>query len=81
MVADYSHPSIPMNKVIANELEIIGSHGMQAYKYGSLLKMITSGKLNPKKLINKTVTLDESLKELETMDKFSNIGIAVINRF
>jgi alcohol dehydrogenase len=37
MLADHRHPAIPMDKVIANELEIRGSHGMQAYKYADLL--------------------------------------------
>ncbi len=81
MVADQSHPALPMDKVIAKELEIYGSHGMQAYEYGPLLEMITSGKLQPEKLIGKTVSLEESLKELETMDSFSGIGITVINSF
>ncbi len=40
MLADHSHPSVPMDKVIADELEIIGSHGIQAYKYSALLEMI-----------------------------------------
>ena len=26
-------PQIPMDKVIAHELEILGSHGMQAFRY------------------------------------------------
>ena len=33
MLGDHSHPSIPMDKVIARELEIVGSHGIQAYQY------------------------------------------------
>ena len=32
MTEDHKHPQLPMDKVIAHELEIIGSHGMQAYK-------------------------------------------------
>ena len=81
MVADYNHPNIPMDKVVANELEILGSHGMQAYEYKGLLEMITSGKLHPEKLIGKTVSLEESMNELITMDSFKSIGVTVINRF
>jgi len=81
MVADYKNPPIPMDKVIANELEIYGSHGMQAYKYDGMLKMIMAGKLNPKKLIGKLVTLEDSLKELEEMANFGNIGVTIIDRF
>jgi alcohol dehydrogenase len=81
MVADYCHPSVPMDKVLANELEILGSHGIQAYKYGDLLEMIHTGKLQPNKLIRKRISLEDSLKELTSMDSFKSLGITVINRF
>jgi len=81
MLADHSNPPVPMDKVIAHELEIIGSHGIQAHEYGSILAMITSGKLHPERLISKTVSLEESLKELEEMDSFHGTGITVIDSF
>ncbi len=65
----------------SKELEILGSHGMQSYKYEDMLGMITSGKLNPKRLIGRTVSLKDSLQVLMTMGNFSNSGIAVIDRF
>jgi len=81
MVADYSYPAVPMDKIIANELEIVGSHGMQAYKYSVLLEMIQAGKLFPEKLIGKTINLEESLEELVNMDSFGGTGVTVINEF
>jgi D-arabinose 1-dehydrogenase-like Zn-dependent alcohol dehydrogenase len=81
MLADHSRPAVPMDKVIANELEIIGSHGIQAYRYSALLEMINSGKLHPQKLIGKTISLDESAEELTNMDNFAGTGVTVINRF
>jgi alcohol dehydrogenase len=81
MLADHHHPAVPMDTVIANELEILGSHGMQAYKYGELLEMIQSGKLQPQKLIKKTISLDESIEDLIDMDNFNNIGVTIINEF
>jgi len=81
MVADYCHSALPMDKIIANELEIMGSHGIQAYKYSALLAMIQAGKLFPEKLIGKTISLEESLKELVNMDSFGGTGIKVINEF
>ncbi len=81
MAGDHKHPVIPMEKVIANELEIIGSHGMQAHKYSALLAMIQSGKLAPKKLIGKTISLEESLTALTQMDSFSGTGITIIDTF
>jgi alcohol dehydrogenase len=81
MLADHSRPAIPMDKVIANELEIFGSHGIQAYKYADLLAMIQSGKLSPQKLIGKRIRLEEALTELTNMDSFGGIGVTVIDQF
>jgi len=81
MVADYKHPSIPMDKVVANELEILGSHGIQAYRYEAIFEMIRTGKLNPEKILGKTLNLEQSLDELVNMDKFAGTGVMVINEF
>jgi alcohol dehydrogenase len=81
MLADHRHPAVPMDKIIANELEILGSHGMQAYKYEALLEMIQAGKLQPEKLIQKTISLDESLEALTNMDNFQSTGVTVIDKF
>ena len=81
MTGNHQHPKIPMDQVLANELEIIGSHGMQAYKYPDMLEMIKNGKLHPEKLIKKTITLEESTLALPNMDKFDNKGIWVIDSF
>ena len=72
---------IPIDKVIGRELEIIGSHGMQAHRYGEMLELIRSGKLQPQKLIGKTVSLDESTVELVDMNSFSRTGVTVIDKF
>ena len=70
-----------MDRVIAYELEILGSHGIQAYKYPLLFEMIGVGKLRPERLIGKTISLEESLDELIHMDQFRGIGVTVIDRF
>ncbi len=72
---------IPIDKVIARELEIIGSHGMQAHRYGEMLELIRIGKLQPQKLIGKTVSFEESMNELTNMDNFDSTGVTVIDRF
>jgi len=81
MVADHKHPVVPMDKIIANELEVLGSHGMQAYEYPALLSMIRTGKLSPEKLVQKRIHLEESTEELVNMDNFSETGITVIDKF
>ena len=81
MTGDHRHPHIPMDKVVANELEILGSHGMQAHKYPEMMEMIKSGRLDPAKLIERTISLEESILALAQMDRFENKGMLVINSF
>lgn len=81
MLAEQSTPAIPMSKVIAHELEILGSHGMQAHRYDALFAMIEAGKLSPEKLIGRTITLEQSIEALVNMDKFEGAGVTVVTEF
>jgi len=81
MVGEHSHPGVPMDQVLANELEIAGSHGMQAYRYPEMLDMIRAGKLRPERLIGRTVGLDDALVRLVEMDRCTDTGVTVIDRF
>ncbi len=81
MEAGQHKTAVPMDLVIARELEIMGSHGMQAFKYPEMLAMIAAGKLQPEKLIGKTVSLEESIEALTGMNSFRGTGLTVIDRF
>jgi alcohol dehydrogenase len=81
MLAENSTPAIPMSKVIAHELEILGSHGMQAHRYGAMLDMVQAGKLAPEKLIGKRISLEQSIDALMNMDKFEVAGVTVVTEF
>lgn len=74
-------PPIPMGSVIANELEILGSHGMQAFEYGRMLAMIESGALQPSLLISHRVSLTEAALLLPKLNEFPGNGVTVIDRF
>lgn len=81
MLAEHATPKIPMARVIANELEILGSHGMQAFRYQPMLDMIEAGRLNPELLVGARITLEESIAALTSMDSFSALGVTVVDRF
>lgn len=81
MLDDDAHSPLPLDQVVANELEIVGSHGMQAYRYDEMLAMVVHNKLQPQKLIGKLIALEESPKELEDMSKFPGVGMTMINSF
>ena len=81
MLGGQNHPAIPMDKVIGRELEIYGSHGIQAHKYPQLFEMIETGKVDPGKLIGKKISLEEGAAALMEMDNFPGTGVMVIDRF
>ena len=81
MEAGLHHAAIPIDKVIARELEIIGSHGMQAHRYPEMLQMIQAGRLEPQRLIGELILIDDSPRKLMEMDKFRGTGVTVIDRF
>lgn len=81
MLAGDRQPVVPMDRIIAWELEISGSHGMQAHRYNTMLDMIALGRLQPERLVTRTLSLGEGATELMRMDSFSQMGIMVINKF
>ncbi|MBQ0823750.1 zinc-dependent alcohol dehydrogenase family protein [Microvirga sp. HBU67558] len=81
MVGEHARAQVPMAQVIAHELEIYGSHGMQAFRYQDMMAMIRTGKLTPQQLVGRHIGLDEAPAALMAMDRFEGLGISVITRF
>ena len=81
MEAGQHDSTIPIGKIIGRELEILGSHGMQAHRYPAMLDMIRDGRLNPQKLIGKTISLDDAPTELMDLNSFLGVGVTVIDSF
>lgn len=80
MAGAEAHPSIPMGEVMFNELEIIGSHGIQAERYGSILKRIAAGRLDPARLVTSRLAMEEVPSALARFDEVPVSGIAVMAR-
>lgn len=76
-----SFPPVPMGRVISHELEILGSHGMQAHRYGAMLEMILAGRLSPEKLVGRQISLEQSIEALMGMDRFEGVGVTVVTEF
>ena len=81
LAGDDYRPPLPMEKVIANELEILGSHGMQAWKYSEMLDLILNKRLDPQKLVSKTVSIDAVPYQLVHTASFMNSGLTIIDAF
>lgn len=81
LLGRHRDPPLPMDRVIAHELEILGSHGMQAHRYPEMLEMIVQGRLDPARLIHGRISLAEAPEALMAMDRFEGQGVTVIDRF
>jgi len=81
MAGTEANPALPMSEVIAKELQVIGSHGMQAHQYPEMMQWISSGKIHPEKLLGRMITLEESCRELTDLNSFRNTGVTVIRLY
>lgn len=70
---------LPMHRVVAQELEVHGSHGMAAHAYPELLALVASGRLRPDLLVTREIGLGEAAEALRTVG--NQPGITVITRF
>lgn len=73
------HPRVPMDRVIAWELDLLGSHGMAAQDYPGMLALIVSGALRPQDLVERVVGLSDAARLLPAMDTASPAGITIID--
>ena len=69
-----STPPIPMDLVVARELEIYGSHGMAARDYPPMLALVADQTLRPDLLIGAVIGLHDAGKALTAMDRPSSAG-------
>ena len=72
-------PRLPMARVIGWELDVLGSHGMAAVDYPGMMALIEQGSLQPQRLIERTIGLDEAAAMLPGFDRATVAGITIVN--
>src|SRR4051794_5298487 len=70
---------VPMERVIALELEVLGSHGMAAHAYPEMLGLIAAGRLDPRRLVTRELALADAGAALAEVGR--RPGIAVVTSF
>jgi alcohol dehydrogenase len=73
------NPQVPMARVIAWELDLLGSHGMAAADYPAMLALIESGGLRPQDLVERVISLDEAAALLPALDTAYPAGMTMID--
>jgi D-arabinose 1-dehydrogenase-like Zn-dependent alcohol dehydrogenase len=71
-------PPLPMDVVIAQELEIHGSHGMAAHEYPAMLALVADGTLRPELLVGDVIGLVDAGAALANLDRARTPGMTVI---
>ncbi|MCO1659837.1 zinc-dependent alcohol dehydrogenase family protein [Pseudonocardia humida] len=73
------HPRVPMARVIAWELDLLGSHGMAALDYPAMMALIEEGSLQPQRLVERTIGLDEAAAALPDFDRAVVAGMTMVD--
>ena len=80
LLGRFATPPLPMDRVIAHELEIYGSHGMAAHEYVAMLALVEDGTLRPNRLVGEVIPLDRGGAALAAMDHpATSAGMTVIS--
>ncbi|WP_152361326.1 zinc-dependent alcohol dehydrogenase family protein [Microlunatus speluncae] len=77
LLGEQSTPPLPLDRVIAWELSVHGSHGMPAADYPAMIELITSGAVDPGLLITNRTDLAGAGVALQGMDRPGSHGITV----
>jgi D-arabinose 1-dehydrogenase-like Zn-dependent alcohol dehydrogenase len=76
--SDNGTTPVPMARVIALELELLGSHGMAAHTYPPMLELVRAGILRPDLLVTSTIPLADSPAALAEMAVAAGAGVTVV---
>ena len=69
---------LPADLIMAKEVTIVGSMGMQARCYPEMLRMVATGSITPSALVTETVSMDGVSDVLEAMSGYKTLGYSVI---
>ncbi|NAZ87076.1 zinc-binding dehydrogenase [Kineococcus indalonis] len=71
-------PAVPMDRVIAFELQVLGSHGMAAHDYPRLLSLVGSGAFPLQRLVGRELPLEAGPRALAELGGPGTAGITVL---
>lgn len=78
LAGELGDPSVPMSRVVAEELEIYGSHGLAATAYPGMLAEIAAAAMPLGELVGRVVPLAAAPGELAAITGGSPSGVTVI---
>jgi len=69
---------LPVSRVIRDELEVLGVHGLSASRLPQVLDLIATGRLDLSAMVTRRIGLDDVPTALPAMAAFAEPGVAVV---
>mmetsp|Transcript_9219 Transcript_9219/g.16757 ORF Transcript_9219/g.16757 Transcript_9219/m.16757 type:complete len:93 (-) Transcript_9219:695-973(-) len=71
-----------MGLVAGKELELVGSHGFSSDQdLAELLQWVAKKRIDPERLVERTVSLQEGAQAIQDMDHGSPLGMTIVTEF
>lgn len=81
-VGAHANPVVPLlETVYSRQIQIMGTRGIAASRFPAMLTMVESGKIDPARLIKRTVALNKAGEALAELERFASPGVTVIDQF
>ncbi len=78
----HAEPTVPLLELVySRQIAILGTRGMAASRFPSLLAMVEAGRLDPGALVTRRISLHGAGDALAEMDAYAGTGVTVIDRF
>lgn len=78
---EHGEVALPIDIMMIKELEFVSAFGMAGQRFGTMLAMIGAGRLDPGKIVSRTVGLEQAGEVLRSMETFDTVGVVVIDQF
>lgn len=69
---------LPIARVIRDELEVSGVHGLSASRFDEVFALMLSGRLDPAAMVTRELALADLADALPAMGQFQHPGVAVV---
>ena len=68
----------PVSRVIRDELEVLGVHGLSASRFDRVLDLMARGLLDPSAMVTQRLSIDDIPEALPAMGHFARPGVSVV---
>jgi len=73
--------SLPVDNIVLDEREFIGSFGMPPNEYEEIFRMMERGKIDPGRIVTETLSLEDVPDMIQGMGDYDTVGIPVCTEF